>query len=44
MPTLEASLRRLMAEIAPGTRLFPGHGPSSTMAQEARANPFLQEL
>lgn len=44
MPTLEASLRRLMAEIAPGTRLFPGHGPSSTMAQEARANPFLQGL
>lgn len=37
MPTLEASLRRLMAAIAPGIRLSPGHGPSSTMVQEARA-------
>lgn len=43
-PVLEDSLRRLVAAIDPQTRIFPGHGPSSTMADEVRANPFLQGL
>jgi len=36
-----ASLRKL-ARLPPQTQLFPGHGPSSTMAQELEHNPFLQ--
>ena len=44
MSTLQNSLRRLVAEVPPETRLLPGHGPSSTMRHELRANPFLLEL
>ncbi len=42
--TLQASLRRLMAEIDPAMRVHPGHGPSSTMGEEIRVNPWLAEL
>ena len=42
-PTLDASLKRLVAELAPETTLLPGHGPATTMAHERRANPYLQE-
>lgn len=41
---LERSLRRLMAEFGPDTRIHPGHGPSSTMADEVRGNEWLAEL
>lgn len=44
MPVLEESLRRLMAEVPPETRILPGHGPTSTMAEEMRTNPFLRAL
>lgn len=37
-----ASLRRMAAEIAPGTTLLCGHGPSTTMARELASNPFLR--
>jgi glyoxylase-like metal-dependent hydrolase (beta-lactamase superfamily II) len=30
-----ASLRRLLGEIPSQTRILPGHGPETTMAQEA---------
>jgi len=43
-PELERSLRRLLDEFPPHTRVHPGHGPSSTMAEEARSNPWLAEL
>lgn len=39
---LDASLRRLAETLAPETTILPGHGPSSTMAHECRANPYLQ--
>ncbi len=38
---LAASLRRLRA-LPPETRVFPGHGPSTTIADEIRTNPFLR--
>ena len=41
--TLNESLKRLVAELAPETTLLPGHGPATTMEHERRANPYLQE-
>ncbi len=41
---LEGSLRRLLAEFDPATRILTGHGPPSTLEQEARSNPWLVEL
>ena len=38
---LEQSLRRLLEEFEPDTRVLPGHGPASTLAREARTNPWL---
>ena len=43
-PVLADSLRRLVDELVPATRIHPGHGPSSTMAEEARSNPWLAEI
>ncbi|MCD6360337.1 MAG: MBL fold metallo-hydrolase [Armatimonadetes bacterium] len=43
-PVLERSLRRLMDDFGPDTRVRPGHGPSSTMGEEVRSNPWLVEL
>lgn len=40
---LAQSLRRLLA-FPETTRIYPGHGPSSTLAQEKRYNPWLQRL
>ncbi len=42
-PALSDSLRRLLEELDPATRIHPGHGLSSTMAEEARSNPWLAE-
>lgn len=39
---LDVSLRRLAETLAPETTILPGHGLSSTMAHECRANPYLQ--
>ncbi len=44
MPTLRQSLRRIRDDCDPATRVLPGHGPASTMGEEARGNPFLLEL
>ena len=41
MRRLEASLERLLREFGPATRILPGHGPASTLAHEARSNPWL---
>lgn len=40
---LTASLLRLLA-LPPETRILPGHGPQSTLADEQRFNPWLQRL
>jgi glyoxylase-like metal-dependent hydrolase (beta-lactamase superfamily II) len=37
---MQQSLERA-ATLAPETRLLPGHGPETTMAEELRSNPFL---
>lgn len=43
-PTLMcSSLQRLLA-LPDATRIFPGHGPSTTVGAERRGNPFVREL
>ena len=37
---LEQSLKTL-AQLPPDTRIYPGHGPSTTLAEELRTNPYL---
>lgn len=44
MPTLVASIGRLMAAYPPETIVLPGHGPLTTLGKELTANPFLAEL
>ncbi len=41
---MNASLRRLASTLPDETRVFPGHGPATTMRQEKAGNPFLQDL
>ncbi len=41
---LMASMRDKVLPLPPQTRVLPGHGPSTTLAAERSANPFLQEL
>ena len=38
---MAASLKRL-SMLPPETRVLPGHGPSSTIAEELRTNPYLR--
>jgi len=38
---LKASINRLMRDLPPETVVFPGHGPQTTLAHEARNNPYL---
>lgn len=38
---MEASLRKLM-ELPDDTIVYPGHGPSTTIGEERRTNPFLR--
>jgi hydroxyacylglutathione hydrolase len=40
---LGRSLERLLA-LPPETRVLPGHGPATTVGEERRSNPFVQEL
>lgn len=41
--TLEASIRRVIYALPPETLLFPGHGPSTTVAREMATNPFVSQ-
>lgn len=43
-PTLIDSIRKIVAMLPPETAVHPGHGPSTTLAGELVANPFLAEL
>jgi len=38
---LAQSLRKL-AQLPPATRILPGHGPETRLAEEFRINPFLK--
>ncbi len=41
---LQASLRRIVAEFPPETAIYPGHGPTSTLADQLASNPWLADL
>jgi len=41
-PALQSSIRRIM-QLPPETRLLPGHGDPTTLAEELRTNPYVQE-
>jgi hydroxyacylglutathione hydrolase len=43
-PTLLASIGRLVDTLDAGTTVYPGHMGITTLEQELRTNPFLQEL
>lgn len=40
--TLLASIRGVLFAFGDDARVYPGHGPSTTIGQERRNNPFLQ--
>ncbi|MDP9092115.1 MAG: MBL fold metallo-hydrolase [Actinomycetota bacterium] len=44
MAQMQASLREVIAPMAGGTLVHPGHGPSTTIARELATNPYLQGL
>jgi len=39
--TLLESIRKRLLALPPETAVYPGHGPATTVAEEARSNPFL---
>jgi glyoxylase-like metal-dependent hydrolase (beta-lactamase superfamily II) len=41
--TLLASIRTKLAPLPGATRVFPGHGPPTTIAQELASNPWLDD-
>ncbi len=41
---MQTSLARMFSELPDEMRVFPGHGPTTTMAAEKKTNPFLQDL
>jgi glyoxylase-like metal-dependent hydrolase (beta-lactamase superfamily II) len=41
--TLFDGIRRKLFTLPDATRLFPGHGPPTTVGQERRSNPFVGE-
>jgi hydroxyacylglutathione hydrolase len=41
-PTIEKSIRQKIYTLDPDTRVIPGHGPRTTVGDEARHNPFVQ--
>lgn len=43
-PTLERSIREQIYTLPDATRLLSGHGPATTVGDEKRTNPFVQEF
>jgi len=43
LKTLLASIRRVLFAFGADARVYPGHGPFTTIGRERRANPFLQD-
>lgn len=41
---MKLSLREKLMTLSDHVRIYPGHGPSSTIGEEKRYNPFLQGL
>ncbi len=42
MPDLLQSIRRKLLTLPPETRVYPGHGPITTIGEEKALNPFLK--
>ena len=42
--TLITSLKHLLSAIPPATTVYPGHGPTTTIATEQTSNPYLSYL
>lgn len=40
--TLERSIRERLYTLPDATRLYPGHGPTTTVGRERRSNPFVR--
>lgn len=40
--TLTDSIRRVLYQLPPQTRVFPGHGPPTTIGREMKSNPFVR--
>lgn len=43
-PVLLSGLARLLRDLPGSTCIYPGHGPASTLEQEAQTNPFLRQV
>lgn len=41
-PTIARSIKQRLYTLDPDTAVIPGHGPSTTVGDEARHNPFVQ--
>ncbi|MEA3428654.1 MAG: MBL fold metallo-hydrolase, partial [Thermodesulfobacteriota bacterium] len=41
--TLISSIKNKLFVLDDAVRVFPGHGPETTIGQEKRTNPFVQE-
>ncbi|MDX2118391.1 MAG: MBL fold metallo-hydrolase [Planctomycetota bacterium] len=44
MRTLERSIREQLYTLPPETVFYPGHGPTSTIGDEMRSNPFVRAV
>ena len=42
--TLLASIARVLFPFGDDARVYPGHGPATTIGEERRTNPFLKDL
>jgi glyoxylase-like metal-dependent hydrolase (beta-lactamase superfamily II) len=42
-PQLQESIRRHLYTLDPGTLVIPGHGPMTTVGEEAEENPFVRK-
>jgi hydroxyacylglutathione hydrolase len=38
------SIRNSLLQFSDATRVFPGHGPATTIGEERESNPFLQDI
>jgi glyoxylase-like metal-dependent hydrolase (beta-lactamase superfamily II) len=43
-PTLMASIRNVLFAFGDEAKVYPGHGPATTIGQERRTNPYLVDL
>ncbi len=43
LDTLLASIRNVLFPFGDDARVYPGHGPATTIGQERQTNPFLQD-